>query len=581
MISIKSVKALSLVFALLIASCERAQLMEKSPFLGVPASQELRKIPDAEKKGPEYKRFHLSVFENLGDWAPHYMIGTNRVLRNEGRALDADATLLFSRLRRETIRSLCDAESRVSELEEWNERSLRWFVSEVRDGRDIDFLNEAVSYALELDERHEWNFKPGAGWCDTGFKVIDDTAVLKQPLRFALIHDQNRKALARAATRVSRAATIGVDRNQTPFAFGVGNGANESKFFQIYDPTTPIGPSPTETAYLRAAKLSGTGDEVIFVSTIRSTKHVAYKVTSNYDELLQIPDGYDLAPTHSRTVFIAQETEQCAASFDGCKNAELRIALADRLVRPIKSQNVSIAWDVSGIQQTSGYVRQITDDLRYALVSFSGRPAAGEHKNSNPLTTIRVSLLFVVDLDTGEIVRELKRVEGYAPILSKGRSDGPVSAAIFSDEEGDTFLLTGRPEGDDRVVKRILIENMNTGESSFKTISKPLNVYSLHDGFFFWVLKSHDPSSAIKECGRCDVVGLLPNGEHWVLTRGERAPQTIVLSDTQSGRSIAEITPYRAKTSSRLFSARTGRLVVRLGSETQVYDLAQELEPDR
>lgn len=552
--------------------CERSLSPSETPFFVVVADQETEEVPNRVERASDFRYFHLSIFDNLGDWSPSYMDDTQSVLRKDLRLSDADATLIFSALRQASLDALCSEDNNSVDTDKRFERLAWILVSEYRSSRNIDFLNDAVSFALELDESEPWNFKPEDGWCAAGFTVEENRAVLKKPHSFLRTHEVNRNLFYEAVQRVSSSARSALDEDQSVFAFGSDSGKND--FFELYHPVTKIGPSPEEKAYLHAEKLDFDGETVSFASLTQSAQHAEFLVGNGLSKRFDLPKDVRLGPGRKRTFFYAQRVEECDNRYGRCHEGTLKIDLFDSSNAYIKSQKVAFNWEINGIERTNAIAKQITDDLRFALVTFSGhKRRAGIQSADFRASLPNVSILQVIDLDSGEVVNEVKRFEGNPLFASPNEGEPSVSAAIFSNDEGESFLLVGRPEGSRSDVAEIVTTNLISGAEIRTRLAAPINVFGIDAGFLYWVLKGHDPSRAVSSCGRCQVIGLTPDQRYWIMAKGKRRPQSIVIAAASNGKEFARFDPYRGYSDYKLFSEQTGRLVVRVGSETQVYYL--------
>lgn len=391
--------------------CERSLSPSETPFFEAVADQETVEAPNRFEGASAFRFFHLSVFESLGDWSPSYMDDTQSVLRKDLRLKDADATLIFSALRQATLDAICSTDGSSVEPDRSFERLAWILVSEYRGSRNIDFLNDAVSFALELDESEPWNFKPKDGWCAAGFTIEENRAVLKKPRSFLRIHELNRNLFHEVAQRVSSSARSALDDGQSVFAFG--SDAEKNDFFELYHPFTKIGPSLEEKAYLRAMKLDSDRKTVSFASLTQSAQHAEYPVGNGPSKRFDLPKDVRLGPGRKRTFFYAQQVEECDNRYGRCNEGTLHIELFDSTNAFIKSQKVTFDWEISGIERTNAVAKQITDDLRFALVTFSGHKRQASIQSANFRASLpNVSILKVIDLDSGEVVNEVKRFEG-------------------------------------------------------------------------------------------------------------------------------------------------------------------------
>ena len=552
--------------------CGQSLSPSETPFFEVVADQETEEAPNRFERARDFRYFHLTIFDNLGDWSPSYMDDTQSVLRKDLRLRDADATLIFSALRQASLDALCSEDDNSVDTDKRFERLAWILVSEYRSSRNIDFLNDVVSFALELDESEPWTFKPTDGWCAAGFTIEENRAVLKQPRSFLRTHELNRNLFRQVAMRVSSSAQLALDGDQSVFAYGPDTEKND--FFELYHPITKTGPSPKEKAYLHAKKLDSDGETVSFASLTQSAQHAEYTLSNGLFKHFDLPKDVRLGPGRKRTFFYAQRVEECDNRYGRCRKATLHIDLFDSSNAFIKSQEVVFNWEIDGIERTNAVAKQITDNLRFALVTFSGRKQrAGIQSADFRASLPNVSFLQVIDLDSGEVVKEVNRFEGSPVFASTNEGEPSVSAAIFSNDEGESFLLVGRPESSRSDVTEIVTTNLISGAETKTRLATPINVYGIDEGFLYWVLKGHDPSRAVSSCGRCQVIGLTPDQRYWIMAKGKRRPQSIVIASSPNGNEFARFDPYRGYSDYKLFSEQTGRLVVRVGSETQVYDL--------
>lgn len=565
------------LFTLLLGSfgligCEQSLSPSETPFFEVVADQETVETPNRFERASAFRYFHLSIFDNLGDWSPGYMDDTQSVLRKDMRLRDADATLIFSVLRQATLDTVCSEDDNPATTDKNFERLAWILVSEYRGSRNIDFLNDAVLFALELDEREPWNFKPKGGWCAAGFTIEKNRAVLKKPRSFLRTHELHRDLFYEIAQRVSSSASFALDEDHSVFAFG--SETERNGFFELYQPTAKIGPSVEEKAYLHAKKLDSDGESVSFASLTQSPQHAEYTLIDGLVKRFDLSKDVRLGPGHKRTFFYAQRVEECDNRYGRCNEGTLHIDLFDSSNSFIKSQKVTFDWEINGIERTNAVAKQVTDNLRFALVTFSGRKRRASIQSADIRASLpNVTITKVIDLDSGELIKEVDRFEGNPLFASPDESEPSMSAAIFSNDAGESFLLLGRPEGTRSEVAEIVTTNLNSGVETRTRLATPINVFGIDEGFLYWVLKRHDPSRAISSCGRCQVIGLTPNQRYWVMAKGKRRPQSIVIATASNGKEFARFDPYRGYSDYKLFSEQTGRLVVRVGSETQVYDL--------